>query len=258
MELIKKKIKSARDFWDKKVVLKSLKAVRTFADKRIRLRNDQCGLEQDWKAGIKEDFESWLMDLEEPVIPENPDHVDRMDLFTLLGEFASLRKEIRLQSREQAKNIQGLKDFNGFVDKTGRLLNLMDEKISHLDAMEMGIQERAEEKTLKLFLDLRNSLKRGVESAQKSLKTPFFWRRKKINSLVQGYSIALNKFDRALAILNTFPIVTEGEKFDPETMRAVERVVVKGMDPGIVRTEVVCGFIRKERVLLSAQVIVTN
>jgi len=258
MERIKKKIKSARDFWDKKIVLKSLKALRTFADRRIRFRNDQFGPGQDWKEGIKEDFEAWLMDLEEPVISEDPDHVDRMDLFTLLGEFASLRKEIRLQSREQAKNIQGLKDFNGFVDQTGRLLNLMDEKISYLDAMEMGIQDRAEEKTLKIFLDLRNSLKRGVDSAQKSLKTPFFWRRKKINSLVQGYSIALNKFDKALAILNTFPIITEGEKFDLKTMRAVERVVVKGMESGIVRTEVACGFIRKERVLLPAQVIVTN
>ncbi len=258
MEPIKKKMKSAREFWDKKVTLRSLKAIRSFADKRVRLKEARFGLDQDWKTSVKADFESWLMDLDQPVLPEDPDSLHKMDLFTLLGEFASLRKEIHLQSREQAKNIKVMKDFNGFVDQTGQLMTLMDEKITHIDAMEIRIQDAAEERTLRLFFDVRDSLKRGMESGQKSVKTIFFWRRKKIRALVQGYGMALNKFDKAMAMAETVPIATEGEKFDPETMRAVDRVAIKGMDSGMVHTEVSGGFIRKDRVILPAQVIVTE
>ncbi|MCP4116377.1 MAG: nucleotide exchange factor GrpE [Desulfobacteraceae bacterium] len=258
MEPIKNKMKSAREFWDQKVTLRSLKAIRSFSDKRVRLKEAQYGLEQDWKTLVKADFESWLMDLEAPVTPDDPNSVDQMDLFTLLGEFASLRKEIHLQSREQAKNVKVLKDFNGFVDRTGKLITLMDEKITHIDAMELRIHDSAEEKTLRLFFDVRDSLKRGMEAGRKSAKTIFFWRRKKIRALVQGYGMALNKFDKALAMADTFPIITEGEKFDPETMRAVDRVTAKGMEPGMVHTEVSSGFIRKNQVILPAQVIVTE
>jgi len=41
-------------------------------------------------------------------------------------------------------------------------------------------------------------------------------------------------------------------------MRAVDRVAIKGMDSGMVHTEVSGGFIRKDRVILPAQVIVTE
>lgn len=258
MEPIKNKMKSAKEFWDKKVTLRSLKAIRSFADKRVRLKEAQFGLEQDWKTAVKADFESWLRDMEAPVLPDNPDSLDGMDLFTLLGEFASLRKEIRLQSREQAKHVNVLKNFHGFVDQTGQLMTLMDEKITHIDAMEIRIQDAAEERTLRLFFDIRDSLKRGMESGRKSAKTIFFWRRKKIRALVQGYGMALNKFDKALAMAETYPIATEGEKFDPETMRAVERVTIKGMERGMVHAEVSGGFIRKDRMILPAQVIVTE
>lgn len=135
-----------------------------------------------------------------------------MDLFTLLAEFASLRKEIALQSREQARNVNYLKDFNGFVDKTTHLLALMDEKIARMDAMEMKVQDQVEERTIRLFLDLRNNLQRGKEAAQKMLNPRFVWRRQRLASLVKGYEIALDKFDKALAMADTYPVAALGEK----------------------------------------------
>jgi molecular chaperone GrpE (heat shock protein) len=134
----------------------------------------------------------------------------------------------------------------------------MDEKISRMDAMEIQVQDRTEEKILKLFFDLRNNLKRGREAGQKALNHGFVWRRKRLTALVQGYEIALNKFDKALAAADTYPVVTQGEPFDPAVMRAVDRVSVKGVDAGMVHAEVACGFIRRERVILPADVIVTQ
>jgi molecular chaperone GrpE (heat shock protein) len=280
-----------RNFWSQRIVLGSLKSLRRFAHRQIRLRDDTFGLHQDWKVGIQEDFNSWLMDISDPtdIMPEDtgadpstmPDqeegkpkttlkdfngsnHVPRqedhpkMDLFTLFSEFASLRKEIGLQSREQARNVKSLKEFNGFVDKTGHMLDMMNEKIARMDAMEIEVQDRVEEKTIRQFLDLRNNLQRGRDAAQKVLNGRFVWRRQRLTSLAKGYEIALNKFDKALAMADTYPVVTLGEPFDPTLMRAVDRVTVRGIDAGMVHAEVACGFVRKKRAILPADVIVTK
>lgn len=284
---IKDKARRIRAFWKQKIVLPSLRTLRNFAHNQIRLRDDTYGLDQDWKVRLQADFQSWLMDLSHPPAHSpagpsamagrqgggprerlkdfdgsNPDpgveDYPEIDLFTLLSEFASLRTQIQLQTREQARNVKALDEFNGFVDKTSHLLALMDEKISCMDAMEIQVQDRTEEKILKLFLDLRNNLKRGKEAGQKALNHGFVWRRKRLISLVQGYEIALNKFDKALAAADTYPVVTQGETFDPALMRAVDRVSVKGVDAGMVHAEVACGFIRRERVIRPADVIVTH
>jgi molecular chaperone GrpE (heat shock protein) len=283
MAYIKEKARLVREFWKQKIVLGSLRTLRDFAHNQIRLRDDTYGLDQDWKARLQADFQSWLMDLSHPPTGastmagrrgdgprerlkdfdgSNPDpgveDYPEVDLFTLLSEFASLRTQIQLQTREQARNVKALDEFNGFVDKTSHLLTLMDEKISRMDAMEIQVQDRTEEKILKLFFDLRNNLKRGREAGQKALNHGFVWRRKRLTALVQGYEIALNKFDKALAAADTYPVVTQGEPFDPAVMRAVDRVSVKGVDAGMVHAEVACGFIRRERVILPADVIVTQ
>lgn len=267
-------------------MLGSLRALRRFAHRQIRLRDETYGLDQDWKVRIQEDFKSWLMDLPNPTdilsdpsamsgygegkpktslkdfdgsnpVP-GPGNHPGIDLFTLLAEFASLRKEIGLQSREQARNVKSLKEFSGFVDKTSHLMALMDEKLAHMDAMEMKVQDRIEEKTIRLFLDLRNNLQRGKEAVQQMLNHRFVWRRQRLISLAKGYEIALNKFDKALAMADTYPVVARGERFDPTLMRAVGRVTVKGVDAGMVHAEVACGFVRKQRLILPADVIVTQ
>ena len=70
--------------------------------------------------------------------------------------------------------------------------------------------------------------------------------------------MALEKFDRALALADTYPVVCLGEKFDPATMRAVDRVAVAGMDKGVVSEEISCGFVRRGKLLEAARVIVTE
>lgn len=290
-EKARNKTGSIRNFWSQRVVVGSLKSLRRFAHRQIRLRDETYGLHQDWKIQVQEDFNSWLMDLSDPtnLVPgessahpspmagreegkpktalkdfngsnhlPSPEKHPGIDLFTLFAEFSSLRKEIGLQSREQARNVKSLKEFNGFVDKTGHMLALMDEKIARMDAMEAKVQDRVEEKTIRPFLDLRNNLTRGKDAAQQVLNCRFVWRRQRLTSLAKGYQIALNKFDKALAMADTYPVVTRGERFDPTLMRAVDRVTVKGMEPGMVHAEVACGFVHKQRTILPADVIVTK
>ncbi len=258
MEKINFFLKKVWEAWDKKVILAFLMTLRSFADRRIYLKNQKYNPDQDWKIGIRNDFELWLQDLDKPVTMNDPKGLDKMDLFTLMGEFGTLRKEIRLQSREQAKNIKKLQDFNHFTHQTSGILALLEEKVGRLDAMEKQVRNRTEEKTVRFFFDIRNTLNRGLESARKSAKTLFFWRRKKLSALARGYEMALEKLDKALALTDTHPVSALGEKFDPETMRAVDRMAVSGMDKGMVAQEISCGFIRKGKVLETARVIVTE
>jgi len=167
--------------------LKDSRSRRAFADRRICLKNKKYGLYPDWKSGIREDFELWLQELEEPVTPDDPQGLEKMDLFTLMGEFAA------------------------FSHQSVELLTLLDEKIKRLGAMEEQARNRSEERIIRLFLDLRNTLKRGLESAEKSEKTLFFRWRKKTGAQTRGYEMALEKFDRALALADTYPVLQNGD-----------------------------------------------
>lgn len=233
----------------------------------------------EWKEKVLSDFREWIGDL-----PENPPvfggmAADSCDLFTLLSEFTALRQEIRMQNREQYRTLNVLDRAGTETKKTTELVESLTEKctgnsrafresIEALGRIEeqvrLGLDEtrtrEVEKRTALPFLDMRDALVRGLEAAKKaSVPKGFFIRPPKtIDGVVEGYEMAIRRFDRALHAVGIRPFDTVGRQFDPKFMRAVERRRVSGTGNGIVVEERMSGFHRGDEIIRAAEVVVAE
>ena len=244
---------------DQVIILGMLKRIYTFSGNGIRKRTTP---DPDWKDRTLADFKEWLDCLDRNRDPVEGDMGEgdigaTPDLYTLLAEFIALKKQIQLQNREQSKNIRGLTDFNEFADQGRKVVELLEDKVNRITAMEEKLKADAMEEALQPFLDVRDPLYRGLTSA-KNTGNVLFSGRKKLDRLIDGYDMALKKFDQALARLDTFPILTNEAAFDPETMMAVDTRKKEHTPAGMVVDEISGGFTRHGRVIRPARVMVSQ
>jgi molecular chaperone GrpE (heat shock protein) len=251
------------------VILRLLTLIHTASGRALRNR-----LDMEWKTRALADFSDWLDGLDQvppEFLPEDPADQSETDnrsapqdtgspvgpdLYTLLTEFISLKKQVQIQTREQSRNLQGLKDFNTFAGEGRQILDDLARQVSRMGAMEDKLREETTADILQAFLDIRDSLVRGT-AARTRVTAPFV-RQKKMHALLDGYQIALNKFDQALLRLETTPIPTTGRPFDPDTMTAVDTCHVPDMPQGVVTQEISGGFMRRGKVLRHARVVVNT
>jgi molecular chaperone GrpE len=78
--------------------------------------------------------------------------------------------------------------------------------------------------------------------------------RQMLNSLITGYTMSLQRVERALRQHGLEPLPSVGEPFDPETMEVVEAVMDSDHAPGTVIAEVRRGYLWNGRVFRYAQV----
>jgi len=246
--------------FDKKIILKALVVLHRISGNQVRKRADKYRIEEGgaWKKQALVDFEVWLTQVDE--LPENGPLTDETscDLYSLLAEFLSLKKQIEIQNREQSKQIRSLKGFNEFSDQGRDILDRLGEKIDHLDMILDKASETGRMETLNCFLNVRDPLVRGAATAKQTGKGLFGTGWEKRGGLIQGYEMALRKLDQALAMAQTFPIDTQGCEFDPRLMMAVDTRQATGGGIGMVINEVSSGFMRKGKVIRPAQVIVSK
>jgi molecular chaperone GrpE (heat shock protein) len=251
------------------VILRLLTLIHTASGRALRNR-----LDMEWKTRALADFSDWLDGLDQvppEFLPEDPADQSETDnrsapqdtgspvgpdLYTLLTEFISLKKQVQIQTREQSRNLQGLKDFNTFAGEGRQILDDLARQVSRMGAMEDKLREETTADILQAFLDIRDSLVRGT-AARTRVTAPFV-RQKKMHALLDGYQIALNKFDQALLRLETTPIPTTGRPFDPDTMAAVDTCHVPDMPQGVITQEISGGFVRRGKVLRHARVVVNT
>lgn len=209
-----------------------------------------------WKEKAMDDFSAWLAALPDTGPTGEPDP-PACDLYTLLTEFAALRQEINMQTRQQRTTLRSQTEL---ADRFGRIGEQLDARIVHLDEIHEALCRQIEEKTATAFFDIRDALVRGEKAARSVAVTHGFWRRapKGIDAVVEGYAMARRRFDRALDQLGIAPIVTAGRPFDATCMRAVDTRHAADSTPGIVIEEVAGGFIRAGSVLRTAEVVVNS
>ncbi len=246
---------------DKKIVFKVLTAVHRWAGNQVNRRADKYAMAAGadrWKAQALVDFKVWLSKVE--ALPENGPLTDETscDLYSLLAEFLSLKKQIEIQNREQSRQIRGLTGFNEFSDQGRDILDRLGEKIDHMERMMDKAGESGRLEAVRCFLDVRDPLVRGADAAKRSGSGFLGIGREKKTAMIEGYEMALRKLDQALGMTETVPIQTRGQAFDPALMTAVDTRQTAGGEPGLVINEVSCGFIRKGKVIRSAQVIVSK
>lgn len=239
---------------DRAILLRLLTRIHTLSGRAVRKRQAA-----DWKADTLADFTDWLDSLNPNQAPDQALAPDTNlepgpDLYTLLAEFTSLKKQIQLQNREQSRNTKGLKDFNEFAGRGRQIIDDLAAQIDRIRDMDEGLKEAARNDILQTFLDVRAPLARGAKIDVSSLS--LFTGREKLCRLLEGYGIALRKFDQALARLDTVPMDTAGKPFDPEKMTAMDTCGAGSSTPGTVAEEISGGFMRRGQVLRTAGVVV--
>jgi len=210
-----------------------------------------------WKEKVLEDFKAWMTDLPEEMPIDRKVDMDSCDLYTLLMEFTALRQEIKFQNREQNNT---LRIQQSFIDSLKETLKLLKNRTSKLETLEERIRLASEKKAVLPFLDIRDGLIRGLKAAKTAAATRRLFVRppQGIEGIVEGYEMALRRFDRALNYVGITPVTALGRPFDPATMRAVGQGNDPQKETGIVIEEQVGGFVRQDEVIRTAEVIVNK
>ncbi|MFQ5740100.1 MAG: nucleotide exchange factor GrpE [Acidobacteriota bacterium] len=212
----------------------------------------------DWKIGVIEDFARWLARIPDDVPPPlEEEKTTFSELVNLYSELASLRRAILLQNRQQSKALRELRkseeDYRASMD-------LFRRRSQDLDSLEARTRLASERRCLIPFLDVRDALLRGRKAslncspggAAVASGTLAF------EGLAQGYEMAIDRFDRALAQSGIRVVQTVGKPFDPRTMAAVEVRAAPDLEEGFVVEEFQSGFVRGEEVVRPAEVAVNR
>jgi molecular chaperone GrpE (heat shock protein) len=216
-----------------------------------------------WKQRMLQDFSSWLAALPDAVSPEKlaaqvQIPIPEVDLHTLFAELAALRQEIKLQNREQAKTARDFERLSATYEET---ISLFRTRSHELATLEERFRKTAQRQCLLPFLEVRDALVRGRDACAVLAKPRGLFRRRQPRGIVgvlEGYEMAIRRFDRVLTSMGVSQIQTVGEPFDPARMHAVDSRQLPGVQPGIVLEEHLSGFIQGDAILRLAEVVVSR
>lgn len=216
----------------------------------------------DRRQQLIADLTAWLQEADPEALlaaePDTPPAADEPSLHTLLGEMAALRQEVRLQSRQEGKAGRELLAARSAVETTASYL----QRIVQNQQQERQDDARRVSTWALALLDIRDAVWRGLESAQRQVARPPWWRRwtapASTDALQEGYRMAVERCDRALAQHDISIIATVGEAFDAELMVAVEVTHSEALEDGMVSQEISSGCLHNNRVLRCAEVVVNR
>lgn len=211
----------------------------------------------DWRREALEDFRRWLDALDgEPPEPGESGAAD-CDLRDLFAEFAALRQEIRLQNREQSR---AGRELAAAAERYDTAIRREERRGETLAAFEKRVSTTAEDRCLAETLEVRDALERGRDAAVRLRERPRLFRRppRGAAGVVEGYELALKRFDRMLSRFDVRRVRTVGRPFDARVMHAVDVRRVERVGDGLVVEELRSGFVRRDDVLRLAEVAVNR
>ncbi len=199
----------------------------------------------------------WLDAVNEESAEQREADTADCDLRDLFAEFAALRQEIRLQNREQARAGRELAAAAERYDAAARREERGAETLA---ALERRVSRTAEDRCLLETLEVRDALARGRDAAIRLRDRPRLFGRppRGAAGVVEGYELALGRFDRMLSRFDVQPVQTVGRPFDGRVMHAVEARRVDRVGDGVVVEELRSGFVRRDDVLRLADVAVNR
>lgn len=208
----------------------------------------------DWRHEVLNDFASWLKEIDEAEY--NPPALTLSgDFHQALTELAAFRQEVKRQSREQSKMSEEMARLGGLYREA---LDSLVLKADNLAALQQDVRHETEKSVFLLFADMRDALQRGADEMRTAVQQQSLFRRlpPAWQAVREGYEIALNRFDRAMAQLGIRRVVAAGEPFDPRCMVAIATRRLPEVNAGTVVEEAMSGYLRGDEVLRAAQVVV--
>jgi molecular chaperone GrpE len=231
-------------------------------------------------AGVLADFRGWLESAAANAGAAPAAHAEEVDLHTLLGQFLALRHEVNLQTRaarnQQEQNAETLRQLSQALDllrqapapqmqpdAQGPLLKTL---LDVYDALALAAREvKRGEEALGGLLDraasetpqpTRSLWSRWFGTAEAAAPPPEALGkvRQSLGALVTGYTMSLQRLERALRQHGLEVMSVVGQAFDPERMEVVEVVAGSGRPSGEVIDEVRRGYLWNGRVFRYAQV----
>lgn len=243
---------------DRRVILPIMQWIIRFFSVRVERRVEGAvDALPDWKQDALRDFRLWLEDL--PDQPGGPDEspIEACDLYSILSEMTSLRQEIRMQNREQNRSLHHL---GAIIEAYHDAADLFKEKSREIEGLADRVRSNTEKRTAQPFLEIRDALLRGLAAGREVAGSKSFLRSapKGIDGVVDGYEMAIRRFDRALNLVGITSLETVGRPFDARTMKAVGTKADPNAESGTVVEEQLSGFVRGEEVVRVAEVFVAQ
>lgn len=200
---------------------------------------------------------------DEPVAADAPDRLeeappDAPDLFSLLAEVASLKNEVKLESR-QVKT--ALDEFRGLFEALQSAGSRLEQEQQRRREQERSARLREHKELLLELLELRDRLQAGHASVAGYRPKGLFGRRRAREfaaAMAEGLAMNLRRLDETLARRGVRPLPAIGKAFDPHRMHAAELA----FDPEIPIGEVIAerrpGFLLEGELLRTAEVVVNR
>ena len=205
------------------------------------------------------DWDSESRDPDEPIETEAEIETeveiepDAPDLFTLLTEVATLKNEVKLESRQ----VKGaLDEFRALFEALQTSQTRLDEETKRRRDSERRLDQDAQRELLLELLDLRDRLETGHAQARRFRPGVFGQRKAQafVGSMAEGLAISLRRLDETLARREVRALDVLGHRFDPHRMRAGEVADDPEQPEGVVVEELRKGFLIGERLLRPAEV----
>lgn len=217
-------------------------------------------------------FRLWLLDSEQwrnEAVRDSGEPASEdagVDLHTMVKEWIALRQEVRLESRgdktSRERLDQAVGAFHDGLDQVHQQLQkTIDPLISERDRLRdefRGQLESQQRVWVDLLLDARDALARGAESSRQAGRRigwrRWFLRRDLLESLLEGYELALRRIDAVLESRGIVAIECEGQRVDPQRMRVVDVVRRDDLPEGAVVEVVRRGYADGSQVIRFAEV----
>lgn len=198
-----------------------------------------------------------------------PDSDSKTDLYTLVSGFATLSEETRLQGRSFKNLHESIVPMQGMIESMSETLTQCRQTLDgQVRQSQETTQRKALSEMLDVFLDVRDRLVRGRDSARHGLaRFPMpegkwdLWRtkpwaglREATEALAQGTDLALTRLDEALRQWGVRPIECLDLPFDVQTMAAVDVAEAPDLADGTVLEVFRTGYWWDEQVYRVAEV----
>jgi molecular chaperone GrpE len=215
-------------------------------------------MNSETKEQLLERFRAYLDQIPDATVSEPGEADRRTDLYSLFGELAALKTEVRLESR-QVKTA-----FDEFRAVFEMLQASQTQLGGELDRTRAALpeQRRAALKPLLLELvELRDRLEAGLRALQNYRPTVLsrlfgLGRRERVllQAIAQGQDISLRRLEQLLNSQQVVALPVLGQPLDPHTMRAAEVEQRREVGNGIVTEELRKGYLWQGELLRLAEV----